>query len=229
MTTEQEILQTALQLIGRVREKHLTFCAGSQKLEHLLKALMFCRKNVPQGIYIEAGVAMGGSATVIAATKPQEAVLRLYDVYDMLPPPGEQDDEKSRMVYGQFLQGKVNDATSANYLQAVPDMLAFVKRNMQENGIDIAKNRVEFIKGLFEDTLRVNEPVAFCHIDCDWYESARCCIDRIKDHMAPNGLVVFDDYNSFDGCRKAVEEWLAADERYRMASKEWNVVIQRVA
>lgn len=226
---DQAIIEQSLKLMAHIRSRHLTFCAGSQKLEHLLQAVLFCRNTLPHGLYMEAGVAMGGSAMLIALAKPPSARLRLYDVYDLLPPPTADDGQKAQDVYDQFKRGGMQDPTSSNYLQHAPDMLAFVKQNFAECGIDAEANHVEFIKGLFQDTMTVSEPVAFCHIDCDWYDSARFCIHQIKDHMLPQGLVVFDDYHSFEGCRKAVDEWLAEDPRYQMASKAWNIVIQRVA
>lgn len=226
---DDALIQQALALIAHIRSRHITFCAGSQKLEHLLKSLIFCRRNVPGGIYMEAGVAMGGSAMLIALLKPVAATLALYDVFDLLPPPSAEDGQKAQNVYSQFLQGNVQDVTSQTYLAHTHDMLPFVKQNMAEAGLDPEALHVEFHKGLFADTMRISEPVAFCHIDCDWYEPAKFCIEQIREHMAPQGLVVFDDYHSFEGCQKAVDEWLAADARYRIASKEWSIVVQRIA
>jgi hypothetical protein len=226
--TDEQIIERAQELIAHIRNRHITFCAGSRKLEHLLEALMFCRRNIPEGLYIEAGVAMGGSAMLIAIAKPAQATLRLYDVFDLLPAPGSEDGAKAQTVYKQFRMGRMRDPTSVNYQNAASDLLAVVKRNMTDFGMDLAASRIEFFPGLFEDTLHVSEPIAFCHVDCDWYESAKCCIERISDHVVRNGLVMFDDYHSFEGCQKAVDQWLAADDRYRMVSRGWSVAVQRI-
>lgn len=226
--TDEQVIENAQKLIAHIRDRHITFCAGSRKLEHLLKALMFCRRSIPEGLYMEAGVAMGGSAMLIAITKPAEATLKLYDVFDLLPAPGSEDGAKAHAVYEQFRQGRMRDATSVNYQNAATDLLSVVRQNMAEFGIDAAASRIEFFPGLFEDTLHVSGPVAFCHVDCDWYESAKCCIQRISDHVVLNGLVMFDDYHSFEGCQKAVDQWLASDDRYRMVSKGWSVAVQRI-
>ena len=45
--------------------------------------------------------------------------------------------------------------------------------------------------------------------------------------MSPGGIMLFDDYNSFQGCRKAVDEWLATDPRFRIAHSGWTIAIQR--
>lgn len=216
-------------LIAALREQHITFCAGSQKLEHLTNAVYFAREKLPPALYIEAGVAMGGSAMLIALLKPNAARLKLFDVFDLLPPPTEKDGDKAQVIYEQFRQGKMQDATSRKYMEHTPTLLDFVTHNFMLFGIDPGAHKVEFVKGLFQDTMNIEEPVAFCHIDCDWYESVKYCIEQVKDRMVKEGLIVFDDYHSFEGCRLAVDEWLAADKRYAIASKAWNIVVQRVA
>jgi hypothetical protein len=41
-------------------------------------------------------------------------------------------------------------------------------------------------------------------------------------------VMLFDDYNSFSGCRKAVDAWLAADQRFRIVHADWTVAVERV-
>ena len=51
------------------------------------------------GIFVEAGCALGGSTIVIAHAKEQERPLRVYDVFDMIPPPTAEDPARgSRTV-----------------------------------------------------------------------------------------------------------------------------------
>jgi predicted O-methyltransferase YrrM len=223
-----ENIDLAIKCIRHVRENNLTFCAAKEKLENLMAAVDFCAKKVAGGSYIEAGVAMGGSALVIAAMKPKQAPLYLYDVYDLLPPPSERDGEKAQTIYDQFAKGQVSDPTSLNYINASADLLAFVRSNFSRMNIDPDANNVSFIKGLFQDTMRIDAPVSFCHIDCDWHDSVICVLDRIKDAMLPGGLIVFDDYHSFEGCQRAVKKWLGADSRYKIADRSWALIVQRV-
>jgi Macrocin-O-methyltransferase (TylF) len=44
-----------------------------------------------------------------------------------------------------------------------------------------------------------------------WVFDARQCIDRIAPQLVPGGIVVFDDYSSYSGCTRAVDEWLTRD------------------
>ncbi|CAM5645253.1 hypothetical protein SFUMM280S_06107 [Streptomyces fumanus] len=72
----------------------------------------------------------------------------------------------------------------------------------------------------------VEEPVAFAHIDCDWYDSVRLCIERIADRVSVGGIILFDDYVVYSGCRKAVHQWLGRDERYRVIHADRTLAAQ---
>jgi hypothetical protein len=215
--------------IQYLRKNALTYCGRPGKLEVVHEAARQVEAARVPGIFLEAGVAMGGSAIVIAKTKSRERELRLYDVFEMLPPPSASDDPRSHAVYQEFVDGKASGPVDRNYVAHAKDLLAFTRDNMARMGVDPDAENIRFVKGLYESTLRIEEPVAFAHIDCDWYDSVKLCIDRIAGHVSPQGIMLFDDYNSFQGCRKAVDEWLANDKRFRVVHSEWTVAVQRVA
>jgi hypothetical protein len=212
-----------------LRSNALTYCGRAGKLEVVHEAAKRVEATHVPGIFVEAGVAMGGSAIVIAKTKARARELRLYDVFEMLPPPAENDDAKSHEVYQQFLAGTVSGPVDRNYVSHAADLLAFTRENMRRTGVDPDAENIRFVKGLYEDTLKVDEPVAFAHIDCDWYDSVKLCIERLADRMSPGAIMLFDDYNSFQGCRKAVDEWLPRDPRFKVVHADWTVAVQRVA
>jgi hypothetical protein len=53
-------------------------------------------------------------------------------------------------------------------------------------------------------------PISFIHIDAGDYEAVRLCIRAMYRHLAPDGWMVFDNYGADEGCRRAVDEFLAA-------------------
>ena len=212
-----------------LRSSALTYCARPGKLEVVHEAAKRVEAGNVPGIFLEAGVAMGGSAIVIAKTKSPGRELRLYDVFEMLPPPGANDDARSHEVYRNFLAGSVSGPVDRTYVEHATDLLAFTRENMRRTGVDPDAENIRFVKGLYEETLKVDEPVAFAHIDCDWYDSVKLCIDRLADRMSVGGIMLFDDYNSFQGCRKAVDEWLPRDPRFRVVHADWTVAVERVA
>jgi O-methyltransferase len=71
---------------------------------------------------------------------------------------------------------------------------------------------VQFVKGLFQETLPAVtvSPIALLHIDGDWYESVKTCLDNLYDKVSPGGIIQFDDYGYWKGARKAVDEFFEA-------------------
>jgi O-methyltransferase len=77
-------------------------------------------------------------------------------------------------------------------------------------GVD--ESRLVIHKGWFKDTFPVADvpAVALLHIDCDFYEATRDCLERWFPLMAQGGIVQVDDYEDFLGSRTAVDELIAA-------------------
>jgi hypothetical protein len=50
-------------------------------------------------------------------------------------------------------------------------------------------------------------PVAFLHMDGDWYESTRNILLNLYDVLLPGAYIQVDDYGYWDGCRKAIHEF----------------------
>jgi len=81
-----------------------------------------------------------------------------------------------------------------------------------------------------QDTLRVDEPVAFAHVDVDWYEPVKTCLERIVPRLSRGGALVLDDYNDWSGCRKATDEYFSRPSpAYRMDNRHGVMTITRTA
>jgi O-methyltransferase len=152
------------------------------------------RDHVP-GAIVECGVYRGGSAALLSAATSASRPVVLFDSFKGLPPPGERDGNQARRVYREgWCEGSVSDVT---------ELLA-------RHGI--ASGRVQFVEGWFQDTLPQNRPdqIALLHIDADWYDSVRVCLENLYDLVSPGGYVVWDDYRRWVGCTRAVDEFLDA-------------------
>jgi O-methyltransferase len=69
------------------------------------------------------------------------------------------------------------------------------------------------VKGWFDQTLpqaNLAEPIALLRMDADWYESTKCILDNLASRVAPGGMIVVDDYYTWEGCTQAVNEFAAA-------------------
>ena len=167
---------------------------------------MIERDHVP-GVIVETGCALGGSSIVIAASKAHERRLDVYDVFGQIPPPTGKDGADVHARYNVIASGRSTGIGGDRYYGYEHDLLAKVRANFETLGLSPEEHNVHFTQGLYGDTLHPSGPIAFAHIDCDWYDSVMTCLLRIVPLLAPGGRMVIDDYFSYSGCRAAVWDY----------------------
>ncbi len=196
----------ARDLITRVRARHLTYLS-EHKLASLAQACRTLEAQRVPGLVIEAGCALGGSSILLASLKAAERPMRVYDVFGMIPPPTDQDPPEVHERYRIITAGQSQGLGGNRYYGYEQDLHAIVQGNLADFGIDTARRHVELIKGLVQDTLVVDQPVALAHVDVDWYDPVKTCLERIVPRLSVGGVVVLDDYHDWGGCRKAADEY----------------------
>ena len=104
------------------------------------------------------------------------------------------------------------------------------RSNFRRHGVPVETNNVHLVKGLFQETLRVDRPVALAHIDGDWFESVMTCLQRIEPHLTEDGIFVIDDYDDWSGCRKAVDHIFSdKHDRYEFIRKARLHIVRKPA
>jgi hypothetical protein len=68
---------------------------------------------------------------------------------------------------------------------------------------------IYFVKGMVEDTLPNEElsEIAILRIDTDWYSSTKHVLEQLFHKVSVGGLIIFDDYESWEGARTAVDDF----------------------
>lgn len=199
-------------IVRAVRAESLTYL-DDRALGDLFGRVETIEKSGTSGVLIEAGCALGGSAIVIAKAKSKARPFYVYGMFGMMPPPSDRDGTDVHERYEVIKSGKSAGINSEKYYGYEENLLEKVIENFRGHGVPVAANNVHLVKGLFQDTLHMNEPVAFAHIDCDWYESTLTCLQRIEPHLVRGGALVIDDYDAWSGCRRAVDEYFVGKER----------------
>lgn len=200
---------------------------GKRKLRLLAEMLLLVRAERIPGDYVEAGVALGGSAIVIGKLKPRRAKLLLYDVFEMIPPPGENDGADAHQRYEVIRSGQAKGLGGEVYYGYRGDLPAAVAANLQSHGLGLAEHHIELVRGRFEQTLFPRSPLAFAHVDCDWHDSVKTCIDRIYPALSVGGIMVFDDYVSYSGCRKVVDEFIASSASAEVLLRDNSLALRK--
>ena len=167
------------------------------------------RERGVEGSFLETGTAMGGSAILLAAAKEPERELAVYDVFGQIPPPTDEDGEDVHERYATIARGEAKGLAGDEYYGYQEDLLGKVTASFADAGYPVGDNHVRLVQGLFEDTLHPDGPIALAHLDGDWYESTMVSLQRVVPHLSVGGVLMIDDYNSWSGCAKAVDEFFA--------------------
>jgi asparagine synthase (glutamine-hydrolysing) len=93
------------QIINDVKSKKLSYLSKTG-LADIANAVKSIEDNSIEGLCIEAGCALGGSAIVIAKAKEQGRRFNVYDVFATIPPPTEKDGKDVLERYENIKEGK---------------------------------------------------------------------------------------------------------------------------
>lgn len=154
-------------------------------------------QDVP-GDVVECGVWRGGGIAMMGAASADVNIPRHFWAFDSfagLPPPGEKDGETEQEQYYERLN--LGDAKKVEVIW---------------HRLGLARDDLTIVPGWFDETLprAPLEQIAVLHVDGDWYDSVKVVLDTLYDRVASGGVVIVDDYAYWDGCRRAVDEFLAA-------------------
>jgi O-methyltransferase len=167
------------------------------------------RAAIP-GALVECGVAMGGAAGMMAlahmaSVNPPTRALHLFDSFRGIHEPLEIDGARAAADAG----GRVGGALTPVQKGTSP----MVSRELLVKTCGYRESLLCYHVGWFQETLPKESasvgPIALLRLDCDWYESTRLCLEWLYNQVSPGGLVVVDDYGHYEGCRKAVDEFMA--------------------
>jgi O-methyltransferase len=162
-------------------------------LENLALILTFA---VPlDGAFVECGTWMGGMSAAMARLGGSNRDYHFFDSFEGLPEPKEIDGE-----FAQIAQHNFNRCTAPEEV---------FRQVVYSTGIPPEK--INVYKGWFSDTVSMyaGGNIACLRLDGDWFDSTIVCLENLYKHVVKGGLVIVDDYGTFDGCNRAVHKFLA--------------------
>lgn len=198
--------------LRNVKRDKLTYLSYRELL-NLIKVAQRIHGNNIQGTFIEAGCALGGSAIALASAKSTDRPFYIYDTFEMIPPPSAADGEDAHQRYNVIASHQSTGIDSSPYYGYIENLIDVVHDSFTRLGVPPEENNIHLVKGLFENTLAVDGPVALAHLDCDWYDSVMVCLQRIEPHLVVGGTLIIDDYFHWSGSKKAVDEYFTPELR----------------
>lgn len=173
------------------------------------------------GTFLEIGVNLGGGSVMLTeATAVGGRDLHLFDRWGDQPEPSAEDGARIVEFAQALIEPRKDWLREEDLVQAVRDLLV--------TRVGMPEERVFFHQGWVQDTLPQYDggPVAFCHLDLDFYEGTRYTLAWLDEHLAERAIVVFNDWRHFEGVRRAYWEFaLATDRRVALHERDGHGVV----
>lgn len=156
------------------------------------------------GAIVECGTWKGGMIAGIARVLGKDRDYFLFDSFAGLPEVEPIDGpaakawqtDTSAPIYYDNCTASVDDAVKAMSIAHAP--------------------HATVVKGWFEESLpkaKFPHGIALLRMDGDWYKSTYQILESLFPAVNENGLIVIDDYHTWDGCSKAVHDYLSQHGR----------------
>lgn len=166
-----------------------------------IKNLQLCElfKNI-EGAIVECGTWRGGMIAGIGDILDSNRVYYLFDSFEGLPEPKEIDGNSAvEYTLNTDSEFYFNNCTAS-------------EESAKEAMSTSRAENYYIVKGWFNESLTkfdVSKKIAILRLDADWYDSTMDCLDTLYDSVTPGGVIIFDDYYTWDGCSKAVHDFLS--------------------
>jgi O-methyltransferase len=169
------------------------------RLKLLRQTLLELDSRAVPGSVVQFGVWKGGSAALLARAEAGGPTREfwLFDSWRGQPEPSAVD---------------ITDSGDAGWVGQFPASEEQVDSLLFEE-FQLPRERIHLVPGWFKETvpkwIRSVGSIALLHIDCDYYEPVRLCLQEGFPRVSPAGAIVIDDYGAWRGCQEAVDEFLA--------------------
>jgi O-methyltransferase len=190
-----------LDLYQKLFNKYSSFTMIPQ--ESFIDNLHLCDSfKTVAGDYVECGVWRGGMSAAMSEILGRDRVIHLFDSFEGLPPAKEIDGHEAIAWQKNTNDPGYHDNCTADE--------SFAREAMKLAG----HPNYKLYKGWFEDTLSSIETksIGILRLDGDWYDSIKVCLDKLFPLVVSQGIIVIDDYYAWDGCSKAVHDYLSHNQ-----------------
>ena len=181
-----------------------------ERLWAAISAAKYVHNNNIEGDIIECGVWRGGCSLAIAKTLEKlgsNKKIYLFDTFAGMTEPQKYDKklESGKSAIETYNSSKTDFGSSWCY-----GSLEDVKKLFFEYGLE---DNIIFVKGDVCETLKKSsnlpKSISLLRLDTDWYKSTMSELKVLYPKLSKNGVLLLDDYGSWDGARMAVDEYFS--------------------
>lgn len=172
----------------------------------LINSINYVAKKGIKGDFVECGVWKGGNLMVFEILNKKLNLKKKvfgFDTYEGMPTPSIHDIKFSGWSAIENYDKRLKSENG--YCLATLDE---VKKNIN---FEVPYNNINLIKGKVENTLHLNknlpDDISILRLDTDFYESTLVELEVLYPKLANGGILIIDDYGSYQGAKKAVDEY----------------------
>lgn len=183
---------------------------GFAGLCQMVDAVDEVEKKKLNGAVVEMGCWRGGCGALMAWRTKRYGSTRpvwLFDSFEGLPQFGK-EEKRHASIKGV----PVMDTSNAAAMLRSSGVMAASEKDLEtlSSRLDL-KDNLHVVKGWFQNTVpKLKEQIgaiAILRLDADLYMSTKYCLDELYDSVAKGGLIVFDDWDGWEGSRQAFYEF----------------------
>jgi hypothetical protein len=179
------------------------------KIQALVAAVRYVERAKVPGAIVECGVWRGGSmhavARVLDGLGDHDRELYLFDTFEGMTEPTERD---IRVKVDKPAAELMATSPRTSRLWAVAS-IEDVREGLAT--LPYPQDRFHLVKGPVEETIpdAAPEQIALLRLDTDWYESTRHELEHLYERLQPGGVLIIDDYGTWQGSKEATDEFVA--------------------
>lgn len=203
-----ELDEEDVELIKYVYDAGLTMTSIPRLVNTLNSCKYVVANNIP-GDFVECGVWRGGQAILAKLMFEKlgsNKSVWMFDTFTGMTAPTEPDIKaKSKVHAGE----KFKKNQKENFNRWCYASLEDVKNNCIRSNLNL--DGMKFVQGDVCQTLakkqNLPEQISILRLDTDWYESTKAELEVLYPILSAKGVLIIDDYGSWEGARKAVDEY----------------------
>jgi O-methyltransferase len=189
-----------------------------------IAAVIYALKFQIRGVFLECGTWKGGCAVAMLLAQREffgrvHRPVYMLDSFEGLPAVSEKDGP----LAAQWQAGVDKEKFFDNCKAAQEDLERLLTAHRFHT------DEYQVVRGWFDATVPQvareldHRNIAVLRLDGDWYSSTNVALLHLCPLVSEGGIVIVDDYYAWDGCARAVHDYLSCtDLPYRVKSLPYN-------
>jgi len=194
-------------------------CLSVARLRNNIQSVFNAHIKKIEGDIVEIGIYKGGSMLAMMMADEiigsQDRHFHLYDTFTGMTAATDVDKDYTGCDASWQME--------VNYDVRCIASLMEVQQNISSN-TNISRDRIHYHIGDICKTHVYPGKIAVLRLDTDWYESTKFELDHFYDKVVPGGIVIIDDYGHWQGCKKAVDEFIEAHPSIKLSEVDYTGV-----